>query len=148
MIAADLRFDALVLPRHLPNLRRFAARYPDLRIVIDHAAKPDIAGQDLGAWARDIRAIAAETPLACKLSGLVTEAAPGWGADDLRPVTDILIDAFGPTRLMWGSDWPVLNLNGDYLSWRAAADALTADLAETDREWVFGRAAGHFYGIA
>ena len=147
MISAGLSFDALVAPRHLPVLRRFAAQYPDLRIVIDHAAKPDVARRELQDWSREIRVIAAETPLFCKFSGLVTEAAPGCRVSDIRPVSDVLIDAFGPARLIWGSDWPVLHLNGDYLSWRAMAGALTADLSAEDRESIFGGVAERFYGL-
>ena len=147
MISAGLTFDALVKPRHLPNLLRFAALYPGLDIVIDHAAKPDIAGGDIAGWARDIRVIAAETRTPCKLSGLMTEAAPGSGAEDLRPVVDILVEAFGADRLMWGSDWPVLNLNGRYDLWREAALSLTAGLSAWEREAIFGGSAAAFYGI-
>ena len=148
MTAAGLTFDALVLPRHLPLLRRFAARYPALDIVIDHAAKPDIAGGDLAGWRRDIRSIAAETRLTCKLSGLMTEASPGCSLDDLRPVVDTLIEAFGAERLMWGSDWPVLNRNGRYEVWREHAQTLTAGLSQGERDWIFGRTAAVFYGIS
>ena len=126
-----LRFDALVLPRHLPRLATFAARYADLPMVIDHGAKPFIATREIEPWARDMRRLAAETPLVCKLSGLATEAAPGWTADDLRPYVDVLIEAFGPRRLMWGSDWPVLRLAGDYAGWLETAQTLTAGLSTT-----------------
>src|SRR5579871_3324633 len=114
MAAEGLTFDALVLPRHLPVLREFLARHPALDVVIDHAAKPDIASGRFDAWARDMRAIAAETRVTCKLSGLVTEAAAGWTVETLRPYVDLLVEAFGADRLMWGSDWPVLNLNASY----------------------------------
>ena len=147
MLSAGLRFDALVLPRHLANLRGFAERYADLPIVIDHGAKPFIAARQIEPWARDMRRLAAETPLLCKLSGLANEAAPGWTADDLRPYSDVLVEAFGPKRLMWGSDWPVLRLAGDYAGWLATAQALTAGLSEDDRSWIFGRTAAAFYGL-
>ncbi|HEX3920257.1 MAG TPA: amidohydrolase family protein, partial [Caulobacteraceae bacterium] len=96
--AADLRFDALVKPRHLPHLARLLARRPRLRVVIDHGAKPDIAGGGLADWTGAIRGLAVDTDAMCKLSGLVTEAAPKWCATDLRPYVDVLLDAFGPAR--------------------------------------------------
>ena len=148
MTANGLTFDALLKPRHLQILLRFADRYPALGIVIDHAAKPDIASGDIAGWARDIRAVAAQTPATCKLSGLMTEARPGCSVEDLRPVFDILIEAFGAERLMWGSDWPVLNLNGAYEVWHDAARALTRDLPALDQDRIFGGTAEAFYGLA
>jgi L-fuconolactonase len=148
MAANRLTFDALLKPHHLPILPRFAARYPDLDIVIDHAAKPDIAGGDIAGWASDIRTVAAETSVMCKLSGLVTEARPGCSVEDLRPVFDVLIESFGAERLMWGSDWPVINLNGAYEVWHDAARTLARDLPSADQDRIFGGAAEAFYGLA
>jgi L-fuconolactonase len=147
MADEGLTFDALIQPRHIPILREFTARYPGLDIVIDHAAKPDIASGGFDDWARDIRALAAETRLVCKLSGLVTEAAPGWSVETLRPYVEVLVEAFGDDRLMWGSDWPVLNLNGNYAAWMAATERLLADLSDTEREAIFGGTARVFYGL-
>ena len=140
-------FDALVMPPHLTILREFIARNPALDVVIDHAAKPDIAAGEIDDWARNMRRLGRETRAACKLSGLATEAAPGWTADTLRPYVDVLLEAFGAYRLMWGSDWPVLNLNGDYARWLDAAEQLTAGLSADEREAVFGRTAAVFYGV-
>jgi L-fuconolactonase len=147
MADEGLTFDALVKPRHLPILSEFAASHPALDIVIDHAAKPDIAAGELADWARDIRRLAAETRLVCKLSGLVTEAGPSWSAETLRPYVDVLVEAFGADRLMWGSDWPVLNLNGSYAAWMSAAETLLGDLSDTEREAIFGGTASVFYGL-
>jgi L-fuconolactonase len=147
MADVGLAFDALVKPRHLPVLRRFLAAYPDLRVVIDHGAKPDIAAGGLSAWAAAMRTIATESATVCKLSGLVTEAAAGWTAQDLRPYVDVLLESFGPARLMWGSDWPVVNLNGGYERWLAAAETLLAGLSEAERSLVFGGVAQAFYRI-
>ena len=147
MAEEGLTFDALVMPRHLPILAEFAGRHPGLDIVIDHAAKPDIAAGAFDTWARDMRALAAQTRLVCKLSGLVTEAAPGWSVDTLRPYVEVLIEAFGADRLMWGSDWPVLNLSGDYARWLDAAETLLAGLTEAEREAIFGGTANVFYGL-
>ncbi len=142
MIAQDLAFDALVLPRHLPNLRKFITRYPDLRIVIDHAAKPDIASHAFEPWAQDMAAIAAESNAYCKLSGLVTEAGEGWTETDLRPYARHLFDHFGANRLMWGSDWPVLNLASNYDDWHALAKSLAGN---NSADGVFGPNACAFY---
>jgi L-fuconolactonase len=146
--AAGLRFDALIKPAQLPAIRTLLARYPDLPVVIDHGAKPRIADGEIDAWAGHMRAIARDSHAVCKLSGLATEAAPGWTVETLRPYIDVLLEAFGPSRLMFGSDWPVLTENGDYGGWLSAATALTAGLSEADRAEVFGGAAARFYGIA
>ena len=148
MQAAGLRFDALVLPRHLPVLARFLERHPDLPTVIDHAAKPHIADGVMEPWATHMRAIARDTAALCKVSGLATEAGPGWNTQRLRPYIDVLLEAFGPARLMWGSDWPVLNEAGDYVRWVATANELMAMVPAAERGPIFGQNAAAFYGIA
>jgi L-fuconolactonase len=140
MQRGSLRLDALVKPRHLPALAEFLERHPDLPVVIDHAAKPDVARIDV--WAEVMRHIAAETGALCKLSGLATEIGPG--AEVLAPLVDFLLRIFGPERLMWGSDWPVLNEVGDYGSWHAAAMSLIPADAQAA---VFGGTAAKFYGV-
>jgi L-fuconolactonase len=147
MADAGLRFDALVRPRHLPVMLRFCARYPDLAVVIDHAAKPDIAGQAFEPWASDIAAVARQTEAKCKLSGLVTEAVVHWQVDHLRRYVDHLLETFGPERLMWGSDWPVVNLAGGHAAWRAATLELLRGLAAGERDRVLGGTAAAFYGL-
>ena len=148
MTQAGLRFDALVQPRHLPLLPVLAARHPGLPIVIDHAAKPDIAGGGWQPWADDITRAARETPAFCKLSGLVTEASADWQPDDLRRYVEHLLDCFGPARIMWGSDWPVVDLAGGYVRWREATLSLLSDLAPADRDAILGTTATSFYGLA
>jgi L-fuconolactonase len=144
---AGLRFDALIKPPQLPAIRRFLDRYPDLPVVIDHAAKPRIADGLIDEWADHIRAIAKDSHAVCKLSGLATEAAPGWSVETLRPYVEVLLESFGPSRLMFGSDWPVLTENGDYPGWLAAAEALTAHLSDNERADIFGGTATRFYGL-
>ncbi|RZL33050.1 MAG: amidohydrolase [Rubrivivax sp.] len=117
MQSHDLVFDALVLPRQLPGLRRFAQRHPGLRIVIDHAAKPLIASGSMEPWRTELAALAVLPQVHCKLSGLLTEAGERREAADLRPYTQALWQLFGPRRLLWGSDWPVLRLAADYAHW-------------------------------
>lgn len=144
----ELRFDALIRPRHLPAFVEFAQRYPQLPLVIDHAAKPDIANNRLNDWAVAIRALARVPHVRCKLSGLATEADRGWDAAALKPYVEVLLEAFGPHRLMWGSDWPVLLLAGGYLQWLEIAQDLTAGLSDNERTCIFGSTAARFYGIA
>ena len=141
---AGLRLDLLVKPRHLPILPTLAERHPDLAMVIDHAAKPDIAQERFRPWADGMARLARDTNWYCKLSGLVTEARADWQTDDLRRYVDHLLDCFGPTRLMWGSDWPVVNLAGGYARWRAATLQL---LPAECREAVLGDTAAAFYGL-
>lgn len=147
MIAHGLSFDALVRPGQLPALLHFARRFPELAIVIDHAAKPDLASGRIEQWRRDMQAIAALPNVSCKLSGLVTEAAPDWQLGDLQPCAAGLLDWFGPERLMWGSDWPVLNLAADYGRWLAACEAMLDHLDNDARAAVFGLNACRFYQI-
>jgi L-fuconolactonase len=147
MIAHGLRFDALVQPRHLPALARFAARWPALPIVIDHGAKPFTATGELDPWRDDIAALAAFPHVHAKLSGLRTEQAPGQSADALAPYVAHLVACFGE-RLMWGSDWPVLLLAGDsYAGWLADAERLAAPADEAARHTLFHSAAARFYGL-
>jgi L-fuconolactonase len=146
MVAHDLCFDALVRPRHLPYLLRFAERHPGLRVVIDHAAKPDIAGAAFEPWRTYIAALTGFSNVTCKLSGLVAEAGDAWRPDDLRPYIEHLLETFGPRRLLWGSDWPVVNLAADYSRWFDLADALT-HLAGAERAALFGGNAVRIYRI-
>ena len=141
-----LRFDALVQPRHLPMLARFADRWPRLPIVIDHGAKPFIAHARLDPWRAEIAALAARG-VWCKLSGLRTEQAAGQPVSALAPYVEHLVETFGP-RLMWGSDWPVLHLSGDsYRDWTMTAARL-AGLDGPARARLFAGAAAEFYGLS
>ncbi len=144
MLAHGLRFDALIKPRHLPVIGELARRHPGLAVVIDHAAKPDIAGGGFEPWAGQIAKLARETTWCCKVSGLVTEAGAAWQVDELRPYVELLLSEFGPDRLMWGSDWPVVDLAGGYARWREAAEALIPASAQAA---IFGQTAARFYGI-
>ena len=146
MIAADLTFDALVLPHHLPQLCELLSRHPDLRCVIDHGAKPDIAGEQFQPWANDIATIAKENGAFCKLSGLLTEARPDWEPSEVAPYAAHLFTHFGPKRLVWGSDWPVLLTAAQYDSWFNLAASLIPE--ESAREAVFGSNAFELYRLS
>ncbi|WP_029909168.1 amidohydrolase [Caulobacter sp. UNC358MFTsu5.1] len=148
MVAHGLSLDALVLTRHLPHLLDLARRRPDLAIVVDHGAKPPIAtGEDAEAWERGIDALAELPQVFCKLSGLLTEAGPAQPTDALAPYVRRLVTAFGPERLMWGSDWPVLDLAGDYGGWLALAKALSGLTDPADLAALFGGTCRRFYRI-
>lgn len=143
--ALDLTFDALGFPRHLGNFRRLFDRYPKMRVVIDHCLKPEIRNRSFDAWAAGIAEIAAKTPVYCKLSGLATEAGSDWNVATLRPYAEHVINSFGSERVMWGSDWPVVNLAGGFDTWRQAAEEIVGDTAARDR--IFGGNAAEFYRI-
>lgn len=151
LIELGLRFDALVLAPHLPHLLAFAKAYPDLPMVIDHGAKPALAhGVDLTKWRAGMQAIAEQTSAKCKLSGLLTEMSAAdldQAEAVLAPVVSDLLAWFGPERLMWGSDWPVLRLAGSYEGWNALTQSLLSGLSTADRARILGGTAREFYGL-
>ncbi len=147
VVELGLTFDALARVRHLRHLPRLIERHPDLPIVIDHAAKPDIAGGGFAEWREGLAAVAAFPHVRCKFSGLVTEAAPDAPLDALRPYAEELVRLFGPDRLIFGSDWPVLTTRLDYATWWSWAHALLAHLAPSEVDAVFGANAASFYGL-
>ncbi|MEJ8824106.1 amidohydrolase family protein [Variovorax humicola] len=146
-----LRFDALVKPQHLGALLQFVESWPELPVVIDHAAKPRFdSGWDTegaGLWRRQMAELAAFPQVVCKFSGLLTEAPASAGAAELRPAWNHLLYCFGPGRLMWGSDWPVLNLASDYATWIGVADSLIGELAPDEQAQVWHGTAARFYGL-
>jgi len=161
MVRLGLRFDALVKPRHLPSLLQFLKAWPQLPVVIDHAAKPVVGDAEnaedseaFAIWRRHMMELAALPQVCCKFSGLWTEAPDAMRGDvdalvrAIRPVWGVLLRCFGPGRLMWGSDWPVLTLAGDYAGWIAASQALIGNLPPHGQEQVWHRTAQHFYGIS
>jgi len=145
-----LSLDALGFPRHLDNFLTLFIRHSDMLSVVDHCMKPDICGHSatgFATWADGMARLAQETAAFCKLSGLVAEAAPDWRPDDLRPYVDHVLSVFGPERVMWGSDWPVCRLRGEYGDWRMAAETLCAGLNDAGRARVFGGTATEFYRL-
>ncbi|MGW3659333.1 amidohydrolase family protein [Streptomyces sp. NPDC005151] len=146
--AAGLVYDLVVQSHQLPATVRAAALLPELTFVLDHAGKPPIAARSLHPWAEDVRALADRPNTVCKLSGLVTEAdLRSWTVDDLRPYADTVLDAFGPDRLMFGSDWPVCRLAASYTEVVDAARALTDGLGADERSAVFATTAERTYGL-
>jgi len=142
-----LVFDALLRPQHLPRVRRLAQRHPRLRIVVDHGAKPEIAAGRWQPWADEITALAALPNVACKLSGLLTEAGATPARGAARAWSAQLLQVFGSQRLLWGSDWPVLELAARYGDWWHDTQAVLESLADADRRAVLGDNACHVYGV-
>lgn len=138
MSAHGLVFDALVKPLHLPRVLRLCERHPELRIVVDHGAKPDIAHGQWQPWADDLQRLARETNVACKLSGLLTEAGPRPARGIARRWAEHLLDAFGAARVLWGSDWPVLELAASYRDWWEDTQSVLAPLPAAQRSAVLG----------
>lgn len=156
LVRRGLCFDALVTPRHLPSLLRFLQDWPQLSVVIDHAAKPPVGALGGGAfatWRRHMTMLAALPQVCCKFSGLWGEAPQAAHHDvdaavqAVRPVWDHLLDSFGPARLMWGSDWPVLTLAGDYAGWIAVSEACIGSLSADEQDHLWRGTAQRFYGL-
>ncbi|MEU6990847.1 amidohydrolase family protein [Streptomyces sp. NPDC046465] len=145
---AGLAHDLVVLPHQLPACAKIAAELSELTLVLDHLGKPPVVTGALEPWASAVRALAARPNTVCKLSGLVTEADhKTWTVDDLRPYADTVLTAFGPGRLMFGSDWPVSTLAASYTEVLDAARLLTGSLDTEEKGEVFGGTARRVYGL-
>jgi L-fuconolactonase len=141
-------YDLLIYPRHLPVATEFVRRFPAQKFVVDHLAKPSIKKAEIDSWAQGIRALAANSNVHCKLSGMVTEADwSSWTAADLKPYLDVVFDAFGADRLMFGSDWPVCLLAASYSQVENVIQDYTRDLSASEKEKIFGLNAARFYGF-
>jgi L-fuconolactonase len=156
MARLGLVFDALIRPVHLPNILKLAQLHPSLSIVIDHCAKPEIA---LGVesawqpWADGMSALADLPNVSCKLSGLLTEAGSYAEPTICKPWIDYVLQLFGAGRVLWGSDWPVLELTGDYQTWFEVCQSATNDLSQNNIktssfiENIFGKNAKRIYKL-
>jgi L-fuconolactonase len=143
---AELPFDLLLFPEHLPAALRLAEAMPELRLVVDHGAKPRIADGGWEPWASGLAGLAGHERIHCKLSGLVTEA--GERVSDVPRYGAHLLALFGAERLMFGSDWPVCTLAASYAEVLECARASVAGLGDAEREAVFAGTARRFYGVA
>lgn len=142
---AGLVYEALIKPVHLTRISELVRRRPGLQIIVDHGAKPDIADDDFEPWAADLRALAATSDeVVCKLSGLLTEAGHRTSSYELQPYIAAILDAFGPDRVLWGSDWPVVTTVAPYADWFAMAHDL---VPAEQRDAVFGQTAQRIYGL-
>ncbi len=141
-------YDVLIYPRQLPAAIRLVREFPDQPFVLDHIAKPDIAGGTLASWQPALRELARSPNLFCKLSGMVTEARWNhWQPADFRPYLDVVFEAFGPDRLMIGSDWPVCTLSASYASAMGIVMDYIARFPVRDQEAILGANCARFYSL-
>jgi L-fuconolactonase len=141
-------YDILVYPHQLPAAVAFAKKFPEHRLVLDHLAKPDFETGELKGWEPHIRALAAMPNVYCKLSGMVTEAdLQHWQPEDFTPFLDVALEAFGPARLMFGSDWPVCLLAADYPQVKGIVTNYIASLSDAEQAQIMGGNAAAFYKL-
>jgi len=141
-------FDLLFYVKHLKHVTRLVKHCPNLKMVIDHLAKPEVKAQRLSNWRVNFRLASTFPNVYCKISGLVTEADwANWRRSDLRPFIDLALECFGPDRCMYGSDWPVCELAGTYAEVHAAARECLSKLSSAEQAAIFGGTAQKFYGL-
>jgi L-fuconolactonase len=141
-------YDLLVHTRHLKHIQKVVDACPDLKLVIDHMAKPPIASGEIETWRQELRQVAANEQINCKLSGLVTEANwTSWTTGNLRPYVDCALELFGPSRLLFGSDHPVCLLAASYELVLASFRELLNELSGDEQQKIFGSNAAEFYGL-
>ena len=143
-----LVYDILIYARQLPEATRFVDRHPQQSFVLDHIAKPGIRGGEIARWSAHIRELARRPNVCCKLSGMITEADPAhWTPEQLEPYFAVVLDAFGPARLMIGTDWPVLTVGCTYARWWAIVESWIAPLSVSERAGILGETAARVYGL-
>ena len=144
-----LTYDLLLYPRHLPAAVKLVREFPKQPFVLDHVAKPGIADGVLEPWARDIRELARFGNVCCKVSGMVTEARwKQWRAEDFRPYLDVVFEAFGPERVMIGSDWPVCTVSASYAETIGMVKEYIRQFSDEQQEAILGGNCAAFYGVA
>ena len=144
----EVSYDLLVHTRHLKHVKTVAEACPELRLVVDHVAKPPISSGELAEWADALREVAVYPNVSCKLSGLVTEAnLTSWRVEDLRPFVEQALGFFGPGRMMFGSDWPVCLLAASYAQVFETFELLLGELSNEERAMIFGGNATKFYQL-
>ena len=142
-----LTFDILIYPKHLPHVLKFIERHPTLPVIIDHMAKPIIRNNEFESWRKGIEPFRDIKHVHCKISGIVTEDGPDWTSERLKPYLDVVLDVFGPDRLVWGSDWPVVNLVANYSRWVEAVANALAGLDPAAQQNVWADNAIRFYKL-
>jgi L-fuconolactonase len=143
-----LAYDILIFERHLPQTMRFVDRHPNQVFVLDHTAKPRIREQSLSPWRENIAELARRENVYCKISGMATEADwRGWRPEDLQPYFDTVLEAFGPERLMFGSDWPVLLVAGTYRGWHDTVSGMISGLSAAEQDRIMGGTATEAYRL-
>lgn len=141
-------YDVLIFPKHLQNAKKLVETFPDQPFVIDHIAKPNIKNQQIANWKKDIQAIATLENVSCKVSGMVTEADwKNWKPADFTPYLDVIFEAFGAKRTIFGSDWPVCNVAGGYEKMLSIVQNYTSTLTQTEQELFWRGNAVQFYNL-
>lgn len=144
----NLAYDLLLFPKHLLVAYRVASMFPDQRFVLDHISKPPIKKREISPWKEDIIRLAEHKNVWCKLSGMVTEADPNhWKPEDFRPYLDVVFEAFGPERIMAGSDWPVCVLAGEYKRVMSIVENYISEMPSEIRDKILGLNCIDFYRI-
>ncbi|MGC4037180.1 MAG: amidohydrolase family protein [Chitinophagaceae bacterium] len=141
-------YDILIYHYQLKPALEFASAFPEQKFIIDHCAKPDIRKKEITEWKRLMQEMAKLPNVSCKLSGLFTEAVwKQWSASDFYPYLDVVFEAFGTDRLLFGSDWPVILVSGIYVQWKSLVEKYMENYKEEDRQKVFGENAIRFYSL-
>jgi L-fuconolactonase len=142
----NLTYDILIYPHQLAESIKLVNQFPEQAFVLDHLAKPYIRKGKIADWKKDMEALAKHQNVCCKLSGMVTEADwKNWKASDIRPYMDVVLDVFGANRIMYGSDWPVCLLAGDYGQVLDLVQSYVNELSQPEQEAVMGNTAKAFY---
>jgi predicted TIM-barrel fold metal-dependent hydrolase len=143
----DLSFDLCVFARQLPLALRLVQACPGVQFILDHCGNPRIAENDLAQWREQLAEVAAQPNVVCKISGIITNASPAWTAKELRPAVKYVIACFGWERVMFGSDWPVCTLNGNFKQWLEALLNLTEAAGEEQQRKLFQTNAERVYRL-
>jgi L-fuconolactonase len=148
LAALNLSFDICIRHEQMPSVISLVRSCPDVRFILDHAGKPGIKDHLIEPWAAHLRELASLPNVWCKLSGLITEADfSAWTPEDLQPYVDHVLDCFGTERVMFGGDWPVVNLAGDYALWLGTAAGMVGHLPAADQDRIFYSNACKFYSL-
>lgn len=143
-----LVYDILIVERQLPNAIRFVDQHPDQAFVLDHIAKPCIGRNELSPWKENIRELAKRENVSCKISGMVTEANfQSWTSEQLQPYFDVILEAFGSDRLLFGSDWPVCLVATSYKNWMELVKKNISQLSESEQIKIMGENAIRIYRL-
>lgn len=146
--AWNLSFDLLIYEDHLPQTITFVDQHPNQIFVLDHIAKPRIREDSFHPWCEHLTELGRRENVFCKLSGMVTESSwTSWTAEQMQPYVDTAVEAFGPKRLMFGSDWPIVTLASTYSRWLSTVRSAIAGLSQDERDWIFWRSATRAYGL-
>jgi L-fuconolactonase len=144
----SLAYDILIFERHLTQTIRFVDQHPNQIFVVDHIAKPKIGHRELSPWRENIIELSKRPNVSCKISGMVTEADFNhWSEDQLKPYFDVVIEAFGPSRLMFGSDWPVCLVGVEYHRWLEIIKEVIKPLSLHEQDWILGKTSQKIYQL-